>query len=249
MQRKHQSSPYGTSIPFGSRKAPGKNRPRSCWEQGEDWHAMGRRGPVCTQHLPCGERSGLQSPSPPFGRLGSQPDLAGNWRYGIAQERLIQVAVRERSITTRPGPERPSPTIGTHRGLIPIDLWPAAICPTETNGERGVQGSLASLLHESRGSNKRLFPAGAGDDALRCRQLHQPRHRQASGPTESRSTLLEEEPLLQFFAYEHPPEHPQEYSKPFGDLARRLDAAAQSGAHHGAAEIAGGQGLRAKLFK
>jgi ATP-dependent Clp protease ATP-binding subunit ClpA len=42
------------------------------------------------------------------------------------------------------------------------------------------------------------------------------------GPTESRSTLVEEEPLLQFFAYEHLPEHLQERSKPFGDLARRL---------------------------
>jgi ATP-dependent Clp protease ATP-binding subunit ClpA len=42
------------------------------------------------------------------------------------------------------------------------------------------------------------------------------------GPTESRSTLLEEEPLLQFFAYEHLPEHLREHSKPFGDLARRL---------------------------
>jgi ATP-dependent Clp protease ATP-binding subunit ClpA len=42
------------------------------------------------------------------------------------------------------------------------------------------------------------------------------------GPTESRSTLLEEQPLLQFFAYEHLPEHLQEHSKPFGDLARRL---------------------------
>jgi ATP-dependent Clp protease ATP-binding subunit ClpA len=49
------------------------------------------------------------------------------------------------------------------------------------------------------------------------------------GPTESRSTLVEEaplsrsrpveeEPVLQFFAYEHL----QEHSKPFGDLARRL---------------------------
>jgi ATP-dependent Clp protease ATP-binding subunit ClpA len=43
-----------------------------------------------------------------------------------------------------------------------------------------------------------------------------------SGPTESRSTLDEEEPLLQFFAYEHLPEHLQEHRKPFGDLARRL---------------------------
>jgi ATP-dependent Clp protease ATP-binding subunit ClpA len=53
------------------------------------------------------------------------------------------------------------------------------------------------------------------------------------GPTESRSTpveeeplsrstLVEEEPLLQFFAYEHLPEHLQEHRKPFGDLARRL---------------------------
>jgi ATP-dependent Clp protease ATP-binding subunit ClpA len=41
------------------------------------------------------------------------------------------------------------------------------------------------------------------------------------GPTESSPTLVEE-PLLQFFAYEHLPEHLQEHSKPFGDLARRL---------------------------
>ena len=44
---------------------------------------------------------------------------------------------------------------------------------------------------------------------------------------ESRSTPVEEdkrmdEPLLQFFAYEHLPAHLQEHSKPFGDLARRL---------------------------
>jgi ATP-dependent Clp protease ATP-binding subunit ClpA len=38
----------------------------------------------------------------------------------------------------------------------------------------------------------------------------------------SRSTLVEEEPLLQFFAYEHLPEHLREHGKPFGDLARRL---------------------------
>jgi ATP-dependent Clp protease ATP-binding subunit ClpA len=51
------------------------------------------------------------------------------------------------------------------------------------------------------------------------------------GATESRPTLVEEkpfptlveeEPLLQFFAYEHLPEHLQEHSKSFGDLARRL---------------------------
>jgi ATP-dependent Clp protease ATP-binding subunit ClpA len=42
------------------------------------------------------------------------------------------------------------------------------------------------------------------------------------GLTESRPTLVEEEPSLQFFAYEHLPEHLQEHSKPFGDLARRL---------------------------
>jgi ATP-dependent Clp protease ATP-binding subunit ClpA len=42
------------------------------------------------------------------------------------------------------------------------------------------------------------------------------------GLTESRSTLVEEEPLLQFFAYEHLPEHLKEHSKAFGDLARRL---------------------------
>jgi ATP-dependent Clp protease ATP-binding subunit ClpA len=44
------------------------------------------------------------------------------------------------------------------------------------------------------------------------------------GPTESHSPPVEEEPLLQFFAYEHLPEHLQEYSnsKPFADLARRL---------------------------
>jgi ATP-dependent Clp protease ATP-binding subunit ClpA len=42
------------------------------------------------------------------------------------------------------------------------------------------------------------------------------------GLTESRLTLVEEEPLLQFFAYEHLPEHLKEHSKAFGDLARRL---------------------------
>jgi ATP-dependent Clp protease ATP-binding subunit ClpA len=42
------------------------------------------------------------------------------------------------------------------------------------------------------------------------------------GQTESRPTLVEEEPLLQFFAYEDLPEHLQEHSKPFCDLARRL---------------------------
>jgi ATP-dependent Clp protease ATP-binding subunit ClpA len=47
------------------------------------------------------------------------------------------------------------------------------------------------------------------------------------GQTEPHSTPVEkdkgmDEPLLQFFADEHLPEHLQEYSKPFGDLARRL---------------------------
>jgi hypothetical protein len=31
-----------------------------------------------------------------------------------------------------------------------------------------------------------------------------------------------EEPLLQFFAYDHLPEHLQEHSKPFGDLANHI---------------------------
>lgn len=31
-----------------------------------------------------------------------------------------------------------------------------------------------------------------------------------------------DEPLLQFFAYDHLPEHLQEHSKPFGDLAAQL---------------------------
>lgn len=34
--------------------------------------------------------------------------------------------------------------------------------------------------------------------------------------------------LLQFFAYEHLPAHLQAVSKPFGDLARELDAALPS---------------------
>lgn len=33
---------------------------------------------------------------------------------------------------------------------------------------------------------------------------------------------MENEPLLQFFAYSHLPEHLQEHSKPFGDLAEKL---------------------------
>jgi ATP-dependent Clp protease ATP-binding subunit ClpA len=43
-----------------------------------------------------------------------------------------------------------------------------------------------------------------------------------SGATESRPTFVEEEPLLQFFADEHLPDHLQERSRPFADLARRL---------------------------
>jgi hypothetical protein len=39
---------------------------------------------------------------------------------------------------------------------------------------------------------------------------------------ESRPRFVDEEPLLQFFADEHPPEHLREHSEPFGDLARRL---------------------------
>jgi ATP-dependent Clp protease ATP-binding subunit ClpA len=47
------------------------------------------------------------------------------------------------------------------------------------------------------------------------------------GLTEPRPTPVErdkgmDEPLLQFFAYEHLPEHLHEHSKPFDDLARRL---------------------------
>lgn len=33
---------------------------------------------------------------------------------------------------------------------------------------------------------------------------------------------MEDHPLLRFFNYEHLPEHLQEISKPFGDLARRI---------------------------
>ena len=33
---------------------------------------------------------------------------------------------------------------------------------------------------------------------------------------------MEDEPMLQFFAYEHLPTHLQEHSKPFGDFAKRL---------------------------
>lgn len=33
---------------------------------------------------------------------------------------------------------------------------------------------------------------------------------------------MENEPLLQFFAYSHLPEHLQAHSKPFGDLAQQL---------------------------
>lgn len=33
---------------------------------------------------------------------------------------------------------------------------------------------------------------------------------------------MEQEYLLQFFAYEHLPEHLQTISKPFGDLARQI---------------------------
>lgn len=33
---------------------------------------------------------------------------------------------------------------------------------------------------------------------------------------------MDQEPLLQFFAYEHLPPHLQEHSKPFGDLANQL---------------------------
>jgi hypothetical protein len=33
---------------------------------------------------------------------------------------------------------------------------------------------------------------------------------------------MDQEPLLQFFAYEHLPAHLQEHSKPFGDLAKQL---------------------------
>jgi hypothetical protein len=33
---------------------------------------------------------------------------------------------------------------------------------------------------------------------------------------------MQDEPMLQFFAYSHLPEHLQEHSKPFGDLAEKL---------------------------
>lgn len=33
---------------------------------------------------------------------------------------------------------------------------------------------------------------------------------------------MQDEPMLKFFAYSHLPEHLQEHSKPFGDLADKL---------------------------
>jgi len=33
---------------------------------------------------------------------------------------------------------------------------------------------------------------------------------------------MQDEPMLQFFAYSHLPEHLQEHSKPFSDLAEKL---------------------------
>ncbi len=38
------------------------------------------------------------------------------------------------------------------------------------------------------------------------------------------TTQPPDEPMLQFFAYEHLPAHLQEISKPFGDLARWMAA-------------------------
>jgi hypothetical protein len=49
------------------------------------------------------------------------------------------------------------------------------------------------------------------------------------GLTESRLTLVEEEPLLQFFAYEHLPEHLKEHSKAFGNPSRIRPAGQRMG--------------------
>jgi ATP-dependent Clp protease ATP-binding subunit ClpA len=45
---------------------------------------------------------------------------------------------------------------------------------------------------------------------------------QALADSKVNPEAVDAEPLLQFFADEHLPEHLQEHSKPFGDLARRL---------------------------
>lgn len=41
-------------------------------------------------------------------------------------------------------------------------------------------------------------------------------------------------PILKYFAYEHLPEHLQSVSKPFGDLARYMDAELPDGAEKSA---------------
>lgn len=41
-------------------------------------------------------------------------------------------------------------------------------------------------------------------------------------PGVQKVTMPDAEPILQFFAYEHLPEHLQTVSKPFGDLAAQL---------------------------
>jgi len=41
-------------------------------------------------------------------------------------------------------------------------------------------------------------------------------------------------PIMKYFKYEHLPEHLQEISKPFGDLARQMDEALPDGAEKSA---------------
>jgi ATP-dependent Clp protease ATP-binding subunit ClpA len=72
------------------------------------------------------------------------------------------------------GSEDSKPTAGFQRVIQ------RAVIHVQSSGREEVTGAnvLVAIFAE-KGQPRRLFPGGAGDDALRCRQLHQSRHHQA----------------------------------------------------------------------
>jgi ATP-dependent Clp protease ATP-binding subunit ClpA len=112
------------------------------------------------------------------------------------------------------GSEDSKPTAGFQRTLQ------RAVIHVQSSGREEVTGAhvLVAIFAE-RESHAAFFLQE--QEMTRYDAVNYISHGTAKRPTESRPTLVEE-PLLQFFAYEHLPEPLQEQSKPFGDLARRL---------------------------
>jgi ATP-dependent Clp protease ATP-binding subunit ClpA len=142
------------------------------------------------------------------------------------------------------GAEDSKPTAGFQRSIQ------RAVIHVQASGREEVTGAHALVaLFAERESHAAYFLQE--QEMTRYDAVNYISHGIAKGPgpTESRSTLLEEEPLLQFFAYVHLLEHLQEHYKPFGDLARRLVETPRNPERTRKLLEAKDCAVRAKLFK